>query len=296
MQYERITSAQCAAQATTLKDALDYFGIKVNPTSDVGRMIASLEWMGSFPPETVQPDAAFASNRNRALRAFPLYEQALRVAGAITWARTVPGAREKVLHLKKRLNRLETQDEQAQDYLFELEIAERLVAQGHTVTFEEPDVVLHVKSGDRLGLACKRPRNLRQLRERIKEAADQVKAQPFQGVIVIGVEPLFHKSGDPQRPTVTYLGDPPMVASAAYDLLDAAMLRAHREIATAFAQGVAGMLFCGIVTGWARQIVGPHSAYHYQWIHRAQSHPDALGLAEVLEARLFPDSTSRDSE
>ena len=45
-----------------------------------------------------------------------------------------------MLHLKKRLNRLETQDEQAQDYLFELEVAERLVRQGHGISFEEPDM------------------------------------------------------------------------------------------------------------------------------------------------------------
>ena len=289
MKYEYVRSAQCAAQARLLKEGLDYFGIKVNPTSDVGRMIAALEWMGSFPAETAQPDSAFTTDRKRALGAFPLYEQALRIASTLTWARTVPGAREKVLHLKKRLNRLETQDEQAQDYLFELEIAERLVAQGHAITFEEPDVVLHVKDGDKLGLACKRPRNVRQLRERVKEAADQVTAQPFPGVIVIGVEPLFHKSGDRQRPTVVYLGDPPMVARAAYDLLDAAMMRSRKEIAAAFGQGVGGILFCGIVTGWARRVVGDSSAYHFQWIHRALSHPDALGLVEVLEARLFPD-------
>lgn len=131
-----MTSAQCATQAALLKEGLGYFGIKVNATSDVGRMIAALEWMGSFPPEAVQPDTAFTADRKRALQAFPLYEQALRIARAVTWARTVPGAREKVLHLKKRVNRLETQDEQAQDYFFELEIAERLVRQGHAITFE----------------------------------------------------------------------------------------------------------------------------------------------------------------
>lgn len=294
MKYEYVTSAQCAEQATLLKEGLHYFGISANPTSDVGRMIAALEWMGSFAAETVQPDTAFKANRKRALRAFPLYEQALRIARTITWARTVPGARDKVLHLRKRLNRLETQDERAQDYLFELEIAERLVAQGHAITVEEPDVVLHVRDSDKLGLACKRPRNVRQLRERVKEAADQVTAQPFPGVVVIGVEPLFHRSGDRQRPTVTYLGDPSMVASAAYDILDAAMMRSRIEIAAAFSQGVAGILFCGIVTGWARRVVGDQDAYHFQWIHRALSHPDALGLADVLEARLFPDSMPSD--
>lgn len=296
MKYEQVTSDQCATHAALLKDGLAYFGIEANPTSDIGRMIGALQWMGSFPADAAQPDTAFAADQKRALRSFPLYEQAFRIARAVAWARTIPGARAKMPFLKKRINRLETQEERAQDYLFELEIAERLVRQGHAITFEEPDIVLRTEAGEQLGLACKRPRNVRQLRERIAEAADQVTAQSFQGVIVVGVEPLFHKSEDPKRPTVLYLGDPPMVAAAAGDLLDGAIARARPEIIAAFRQGVAGILFCGIVTGWARQVLGDRSAYHFQWIHKALSHPDALGLAEVLERRLFPDTTPASSD
>jgi hypothetical protein len=290
MKYEYVRSDECASQAALLREGLAYFGIEVNPTSDVARMIEALEWLGSFPPDAVQPDTAFAADQKRALRAFPLYEQALRIARALAWARTIPGAREKMRFLKKRLNRLETQDERAQDYLFELEIAERLARQGHALTFAEPDIVLETSGGEKLGLACKRPRNVRQMRERLKEASVQITSRSFPGVIVIGVELLFHKSSDRQRPTILYLGDPPMVAMAAYDILEGAVRRARPEITAAFERGVEGILFCGIVTGWARKVVGDRSAYHFQWIHKALSHPGALGLAEVLEAHLFPDS------
>jgi hypothetical protein len=247
-----------------------------------------LEWLGTFPSDAPQPDAAWAANPARARIAFPLYEQAIRVAQAVSLARGIPGARERVVKLKKRLNRLMTQEEQAQDFLFELEIGARLTRLGLTITFDEPDIVLHANDGSRLGLACKRPRNVPRLRQRLTEAAAQITVGTDQGVIVIGVEPLFHRSNDPQRPTITYLGDPSMVKAEANQILDNALESATQEIVSVLANGVAGILFCGVATGWARQVAEGRDAYHYQWIHRAISHPDALDLAAVLEAKLFP--------
>ena len=204
---------------------------------------------------------------------------------------------EAVAIYKKRLNRLNTQEEQAQDFLFELEIAARLAGLSLAVTFDEPDIVLHTSEGERLGLACKRPRNAKRHRKRLPEAAVQVTARSYQGVVVIGVEPLFHRSGDQERPTITYLGDGPMVKAEAYRILDEAIYSAAKEIDAALNHGVAGVLFRGVVTGWARRVAEGRDAYHSQWIHRAISHPDALGLADVLESRLFPgDVNHRQSE
>lgn len=251
-------------------------------------MIAELEWLGTFPADAPQPDAAWAENPTRAKVAFPLYEQAIRIAQAVALTGGIPGARERVLKLRKRLDRLMSQDEQAQDFLFELEVGARFTRLGLTITFDEPDIVLHSSDGHRLGLACKRPRNVARLRERLGEAAAQITAGADQGVIVIGVEPLFHRSNDPERPTITYLGDLWMVRAEANRILDAAIESASLEIVAALSKGVAGILFCGVVTGWARQVEAGRDAYHYQWIHRAFSHPDALNLADVLEAKLFP--------
>ncbi len=288
MKYTQVRASECAEWTIVLRDALRECDVTVHPTSDVGQMIAELEWLGTFPPNAPQPDAAWAENPARARIAFPLYEQAIRIAQAVALAQGIPGAHERVVKLKKRLNRLTTQDEQAQDFLFELEIGARLTRLGLTITFDEPDIVLHSSDGDRLGLACKRPRNVRRLRERLGEAAAQITAGMDQGVIVIGVEPLFHRSNDPQRPTITYLGDVAMVRAEANRILDDALDSARLEIDSALAKGVAGILFCGVATGWARQVAEGRDAYHYQWIHRAISHPDALNLADVLEAKLFP--------
>jgi hypothetical protein len=290
MEFEYVTAEQCATHARMLEDGLAFFGITVSKSSDLGKMIDALEWMGSFPADAVQPDAAFAADKRKALRAFPLYEQAQRIARALTWARSIPGAKDKVIRLKKRLNRLETQDVGAQDYLFELEIAERLVGQGLKVFFDEPDIVVHFTE-EKLGLACKRPRNVARLRERIREAADQVARQPFQGVIIMGVEALFHKSGDPKRPTITYLADQGRLVARATEILDEAIARARPDIVAAFQKGAAGILFCGIATAWNQKFQDGKSAYFYQWMHRSIPHPYAVGLIEALEARLFPDST-----
>jgi hypothetical protein len=289
MKYTQVRASECAEWAKVLREALQACDVAVHRASDVGRMIAELEWLGTFPPDAPQPDAAWAENPARAKIAFPLYEQAIRVAQAVAFSRGIPGARERVLKLRKRLDRLTTQDEQAQDFLFELEVGARFTRLGLTITFDEPDIVMHSSEGHRLGLACKRPRNVDRLRERLGEAADQITAGDDQGLIVIGVEPLFHKSHDPERPTVTYLGDASMVRAEANRILDNALGSARLEIVSALGKGVAGILFCGVVTGWARQVAEGRDAYHYQWIHRAISHPDALELAQVVETKLFPD-------
>ena len=71
-------------------------------------------------------------------------------------------------------------------------------------------------------------------------------------------------------------------------ILDDAIESARLEIIAALAKGAAGILFCGVATGWARGVSRGRDAYHVQWIHRAISHPDAHNLADVLEAKLFP--------
>jgi hypothetical protein len=169
VKYTQVTASECAEWATVLRDALRACDVTVHPRSDVGQMIAELEWLGTFPPTASQPDAAWAENPARARIAFPLYEQAVRVAQAVALTQGIPGARERVMKLKKRLNRLTTQDEPAQDFLFELEMGARFTRLGLTITFDEPDIVLHSSEGYRLGLACKRPRNVRRLRERLGE-------------------------------------------------------------------------------------------------------------------------------
>lgn len=289
LEFEQLTSARCAAQAALFRQGLANFSVSVTPTSDVGRMIAALEWMGSFPPDSPQPDTAWAADRERAKRSFPLVEQATRIAQALVTTRDVPGADKLAAKLRKKLDRLISQDEQAQDFLFELELGARCVAHGLSIEFDEPDIVVRLSDGDRFGIACKRPRNVARMRERIREATRQVQSGSQLGIIAIGIEPLFHHSGDIARPTIVYRADSAMARSEANGILDRAVMAAIPDIRSAFDDGVAGILFCGVITGWAKEVQPGRDAYHSQWIHRSISHPNAEGVAAAVEKRLFED-------
>ena len=72
MKYTQVRASDCAHWAIVLKDALREFDVIVHPTSDIGQMIAELEWLGTFPPDAPQPDSAWSTNPARARIAFPL--------------------------------------------------------------------------------------------------------------------------------------------------------------------------------------------------------------------------------
>lgn len=190
-----VRAEDCAVLASLLSGALARMGVKVNRTSDISRMLSALEWLGSFPPTAPQPDTAYKQDRKRAVEAAVLFEQASRLAAVITLAEGIPGGVQIVRKLKKRIDRMKTQDEPAQDFFFELDIAQRLYKRGFSVAFEEPDIVLGVE--DKVGLACKRPRRFERLRQRIEEGSEQVERSQLPGFVVVGLEALFHKSGDP---------------------------------------------------------------------------------------------------
>ena len=67
-------------------------------------MVREVEWMGSFPPDSEQPETALSADRQRTLRAFPYYEQGARIALALSRARGIPGSAEKVRFLRKNVN------------------------------------------------------------------------------------------------------------------------------------------------------------------------------------------------
>jgi hypothetical protein len=283
----QITSKDCAVTARSLEASLSYFGIKVHPASDIAVMIREMRWLGSFPPDAVQPDVAHKADRDRSLFAFPLVEQSRRIAVALDRAKTIRGAKEKVMRVKKQLNRLTTQDSAAQDVLFELQIGGRLLRPGVEMAFDEPDIVITdpTDGSMTIGVACKRPHNVDRLKERVREAANQIEALRHSGnVIVVDVEPLFHKSNDPEKPTMSWVGGPEWVKAEAGKILATAVQAADSEIAYALQKGVDGIVFCGIVVGWSRTM------HHWSWICTPISAPDAQDFAHIIANGLFPDS------
>lgn len=288
-QYEHVTSEQCAAYARILREGLDSFGVGANPTSDLVRMLEALEWFGSFRPDSYQPEAALKVDQNRALRSFVLFEQAKRTAVAVGWALAIPGSEKVIRRLKKRLNRLESQDEEALDYFFELDIAHRLARRGIDVKFgdPEPDLIVRVKDCE-AGLACKRPRSITGVRDKIRRGANQIRVSRSPGFIVVGTEAVFHMSGDRERPTILYeVETPEQLSQMVEPILDSAVLSTENEFKTAFDKGVRGILFCGLVTGFAHRIVEGYAGFIFAWFHRAISSPQFPGTAEVLDRCIF---------
>jgi hypothetical protein len=83
MNIRAISAEECRHIADLLARAIARHDIKCSGGSDLDRMVKACRWMGSFPDGTKQPDAAFAADADRTIQAFPLFEQARRVATAI---------------------------------------------------------------------------------------------------------------------------------------------------------------------------------------------------------------------
>jgi len=285
--YQRVTAAKCAGFAASMRASLEAFGIAPNPLSDIARMIDEMAWLGSFPPDSLQPDVAYAADATRSLKAFTLIEQAQRMSEILTWAQQIPGSRDPVAKLRSRSNRMVDQDAKALDFLFELDIAYRLTIRGSDVAFEEPDLVIRW-NGFKFGLACKRPRNVQQMRKCIRKAAKQIAAQPYPGFIVIGLEAMLHISGDPVKRTVVYhVPTPGDLALMVDPQIDEWVRRGEPEILKSFAEGVWGILFCGLATGVADSISQGFGGPIYEWFRRARSNPEFPDSAELLEQGIF---------
>ena len=86
MALNRVTAADCANIATVLAKHVERLGVRIPAGSELGAFIDDLRWLGSFEQAAPQPDTAWAIDKARAARAFPRYEQAVRIARALILA------------------------------------------------------------------------------------------------------------------------------------------------------------------------------------------------------------------
>jgi hypothetical protein len=281
--YRWVTAKQCQLVAAQIGSALDRFGLHLNPASDLAQMVREMEWLGSFDADPFSPGGAAEKSRGadkeRFISAFLHLEQARRIADALTWAAKVANSETVVRWLRKRIDRIATQDEKSQDYLFELEIAARFASKGLTVSLEEPDIVVTLPNGFRFAFACKRPRHAGRVGPMVREAADQVTGSGLPGIAVIGVEALLHRSEDPTRKTVFYAASNPESARAEGErIVGEAIAEARKDISRAFEKGLGGILFCGIMTFTSQR----PSAYAWNWIRQRVPNPSVAPAAKVL--------------
>jgi len=287
--FRTLTAGECASVASLLERAVSRFGIRVSAGSDLGRMISEVGWLGAFAEDSPQPETGWRIDKDRTARAFLLVEQAGRLARALTYASDCRGIRTKTRVLKDRLNRLVSLREQAQDAILELEIAGRLVIAGLAVEFREPDLVVKVPGTDlEIAIACKRPRGVPRIRERILDAGRQIRNSHLPGIVLIGTEPAFHgRAAGVRHFKSTTLEALRRDADQTADLI---LRTSTREIGHVFDSApVLGVHFCGIVTGWTSE----PSAYSYAWIRRTLPRLDMPGAARLMnqfDEWLFPET------
>jgi SEC-C motif-containing protein len=289
----RLTREECGRIAGSLDKSLAYFGISLNPTADLASMIRELKWIASFPAEPHEPGGAAQGGGTRAHRAFYFADQAGRIAEALDAVRNVHGAAKKVVWLKKRLDRLQTQSERAQDYLFEIEVAGRLARHPNvTVAFEEPDLMATVRGMGRLSLACKRPHTSKGVANCLDDGRKQIVRGATPGALVVSLEALIHSKKDGKGKTVLW------DASSGADLRDAGfrLMEAERTKAALSVYRVQeeprmlGILWWGLITGRARD----NRAYAREWLCYPEGNARVAGSQAKLRvlAKLFRDAPS----
>lgn len=268
-----------------LTEVLEKLELSLHPSSDLAAMIREVEWLGSFEEDVFQPDAAYAADRKRSLTAFPLYEQANRLAVALKWAAGIPGIDSKIGGLRKRLNRLETQDEAAQDDLFEIDLAYRLFKRGVDVEFAEPDIVISFPPDSKFTIACKRPRTIGAVQKRIRHGANQIRAQKLPGIVAIGMESIIHRSDDPEKPMPAWyvIDYPDQINDAAEPFFEATIRRTKHEILRSFDKGVGAVFFCGLITAVCTKPSGFFWHWHRRWVEA----PYASGLMTDFDDLIF---------
>jgi hypothetical protein len=149
----------------------------------------------------------------------------------------------------------------------------------------EPDISIGWAKEPLFAVECKRARSIGGVSNLVRTARRQLRRTDLSRVIILGLEAIFHRSDDPQRPTVFY----------ATDTLDEAVAEAERlaleaevaagpELRKAYDEGVGGMISCGVFTCLYRR---PFTAYAFRWINRIAARDDALEAIENMRELLF---------
>jgi hypothetical protein len=267
---QELTSAHCREVAHHLRTRLDALDVKLSASSPLAALLTDVEWLASFEGPTLDGvSGASSEDPDRAAGAVLRFLQVQDITAALVAlgprARANPEA---LSALRKRFDRIETQEAATQDRLFELEVAGRLARRGIWVEFGEPDVVARSTGLGRFCLACKRPQNVDRLRERIREGADQIARRGLRGFVVADLQALIFKNDDDVRRTRFYeLHGAAQLAQELAANMDGwiavvadAVARARRV------DRVAGVVFATM--GWGETKNPPRPTYDWAWVTR----------------------------
>jgi hypothetical protein len=182
-------------------------GVPLNKTHDFDFMIRECEWLASRDHEAFYAPGQSDADIIRYSHAMFYLEQLERIGNTLRTIDRIVNFERHLEYLRKRINRLHTAADKfkPQDFLFEAEVGSKLARWPDlSISFEEPDLVLQVENGPRLLIACKRPRSLKSLPANINRAASQIDdvgaTKPGVGILMMGMEPIFHLSNNPGKP------------------------------------------------------------------------------------------------
>jgi hypothetical protein len=287
-----ITGLTCATVAKALRKGLDVLGVSLDPQNDLARMLREIEWLASLgdgEPNTWR--VATRAVEERIDAAAFLVEQALRIAAGLQMAERIENVDSLRRWLRKRINRLNGFDSEAQDHLLELEVAGRLARWPDlSVAIEEPDIVFTVR-GHRVVIACKRPRGLHTVAPNVDRARGQIR-QAWQAsgarppaIIVVGIESLLHsrEDGSFSVPHFVEANEAEVLGSR---VLDQAAEASHHEAQRAFDEGVSGILFMGSLSFHTER----PPAYQSANVHSSltSGEPGGRELSDQVKRLLFP--------
>lgn len=266
---QELTSAHCRAVAASLRRSLAELNEELPAGSPLARLLIEVDWMGSFsgPPRDPKTGAS-SENPERVANAFLRFLQLEDVARSLhalgPTARENPEA---LKALRRDHDRIKTQRADAQNRLFELEVAGRLVRGGARVRFDEPDIVASATPFGRF-LACKRPQNLDRLRERIVEGARQIERRAIAGFVVVDLQPLLFKNDASDRPTRFYdlRGTAELRDELAADMDGRIAVVADAVARARAVHHVRGVAFAA--TGWGIHDEGSEPQYAWAWVTR----------------------------
>lgn len=295
--FKPLTAKECADLGRNARTLLETLDLKLDPSSDLEQMVRDVEFLGSFPGDPMSSNGAWAADKQRTVYAFARVEQTRRIVRTLAQAPFVKNADGHLRWLRKRLDRLRirTPDEararEAEDYLFELEIAGRLAMwERHEISFEEPDIVLTAGTA-KVALACKRPRNEKSLKPAILKAGKQIRNSRNAGFIVIGAEYLLHGVDERGRPaTIVEALSEGHAFAEGEEALRRAEDASRPEIEKVFAEATAGVLFVGVLVYITRDPM----VFGYRWFTRivpnreAPYAPELLGLIRDLLVDQYP--------
>jgi hypothetical protein len=279
LQRRPLRPAECASVAASLRDSERELGLTLHPRSDLADMIRELE---AFSKEA---DPAGNPARPTFDRAF-IIDQASRIASALEHLRGVQGFDQVKKWLGKRLNRLRTQTQEAQDHLFEIEIAGRLAQAGAAIELPDPpDIVATLPPFGAVPIECKRPRNARSAIRALREGSRTIEKAGRPGVLVVSLEVLLNTTpaGKVMRwraPTMDALER--ALRDDIHRLVDAILGRFE----LVGPNSAAGIIWVGI----ASALIDEPRSYGSSWAHLTTANramPASEGLIRRLGRDLF---------